>query len=122
MTYSVDFRKKVFAIKEKEGLSHRQTAARFGLGTSTLTRWGKCLEPKNKRDRPPQKINMEALKKDIYDFPDAFMYERAKRLGVSKSGIDHALKRLGVTYKKKPATSQGMRRKTAYIPGEDRQL
>ncbi|WP_265089394.1 hypothetical protein [Psychrobacter sp. HII-4] len=30
------------------------------------------------------------------------MYERAQRLGCSKSGIDIALKRLGISQKKRP--------------------
>ena len=34
------------------------------------------------------------------------MLEQAELLNVSKSCIGHALKRLGVTYKKNPSTSQ----------------
>ncbi|SFI79179.1 IS630 transposase-related protein, partial [Nitrosomonas sp. Nm34] len=45
---------------------------------------------------------MEILAQDVKNYPDAYQYERAKRLGVSKQGINHALKRLSVTYKKKP--------------------
>lgn len=39
-------------------------------------------------------------KKDIELYPDAYQYERTARLGVSAMGIWHALRRLGVTYKK----------------------
>lgn len=43
---------------------------------------------------------MEALKKDIEEYPDSYQYERAERFGASQSGIYWALKRLDVTYKK----------------------
>ena len=46
---------------------------------------------------------MEALKQDIETYPDAYQFERAKRLGVSSGGIFHALKRLKVTYQLLPA-------------------
>ncbi|SFI95504.1 IS630 transposase-related protein [Nitrosomonas sp. Nm34] len=55
---------------------------------------------------------MEKLAHDVKNYPDTYQYERAKRLGVSKQGINRALKRLGVTYKKvcatpKPAKKSG---------------
>ena len=45
---------------------------------------------------------MGALKKDVEAYPDGYNYERAARLGVSTSGIYYALKRLNMSYKKKP--------------------
>ena len=45
-------------------------------------------------------ISDEALKQDIADYPDAYYYERAARLGCSKSGIEVAMERLGYTRKK----------------------
>ncbi len=60
---------------------------------------------------------MARLKQDIVDYPDAYQYERAERLGVSQIGIWHALKRLGVTYKKNTQASQGGSRKTlCFLP------
>lgn len=41
-----------------------------------------------------QKIDMEALKKDVKAYPEDYQWERARRFGVSRSGIDWALKRL----------------------------
>lgn len=112
MAYSVDFRKKVFEIKAKEGLSFREVAKRFGIGFASVVRWSKNIEPKLKRDKPPTKIDMEALEKDVEDYPDAYQRERAERLGVSKNCIYCALKRLGVTYKKSPKTPKSERRRT----------
>jgi hypothetical protein len=40
---------------------------------------------------------MEALKRDVEKYPDAYQYERAQRLGVSQRGIGYAWKRLGIS-------------------------
>lgn len=100
MAYSLDFRKRVFALKEKEDLTFEETSKRFGIGIRTLFRWKQRLEPKTTRNKPATKINMEALKKDIAKRPDAYMFERAERFGVSTSGIFYALRRLKMSYKK----------------------
>ena len=112
MTYSLDFRLKVLKVKEKEGLGFAKTAERFCVGLASIVRWAKKPEPQLTRYKPPLKINMEALKQDIEQHPDAYQYERAERLHVSKGGIWHALQRLGVTYKKNFESSQGGHRKT----------
>jgi transposase len=39
MTYSLDFRKKVLAIKEQEGLTGKEASVRFGIGEANITRW-----------------------------------------------------------------------------------
>ncbi len=115
MTYSIDFRKKVLAIKEKEQLTYEETAKRFQIGKTTLVRWHTKLEPQKTRNKPATKINMDVLKADIEEYPDAYQYERAKRLGVSQVGILRALRRLGVTYKKNTQASQGGSRKTICV-------
>lgn len=115
MTYSVDFRRKVFEVKEKEGLSFSEVAERFAIGRNTVFMWSKKLFPQIGRNKPATKIDMEALKRDIDTHPDAYQIERAERLGVSKSCVYFALKRLEVTYKKKPRASQSGSRKAAYF-------
>jgi transposase len=112
MTYSLDFRRKVLKSKEKEKLTFASTAERFGMSKNTVLLWSKDIEPKRRRNKPATKLDMEALKKDIETYPDAYQYERAARLGVTATGIWHALKRLKVTYKKNPHASQGGCRKT----------
>ena len=116
MTYSIDFRKKVLSIKEKEKLSFSQIAKRFGVSVNSVFLWSKKLEPKRTRKKAPVKIHNELLLEDIKKYPDAYMYERAKRLCVSTAGICSALKRLKITYKKNSQSSQGVQRKTAIIP------
>jgi transposase len=58
---------------------------------------------------------MEALRQDVEEYPDAYQYERAERLNVSKSCVFFALKRLGVTYKKNSQTPESEQRRTAII-------
>ena len=58
---------------------------------------------------------MEALKRDIESYPDAYQYERAQRLNVSTNCVHFALKRLHVTYKKKPLSSKSQSRKALYL-------
>ena len=113
--YSLDFRTHVLRIGKEEGLSIRKLATRFGIGSRTIVRWKNRISPKTRRNKPATKIDMAALKKDVEDSPDAYLYERAKRLGVSSSGIYSALKRLGVTYKKNAQSSQVLSRKAIYL-------
>jgi transposase len=87
MTYSIDFRKKVIGIKAKEKLSIAKTAKRFGIGTSTIVNWIKNIVAKIGRNKPASKIDMQALAKDIKEYPDAYAYERAARLGCSKRSL-----------------------------------
>jgi hypothetical protein len=119
MTYSVDFRKKVLKIKDKESLSFDVAAKRFAISKAALFRWSKNIEPKKTRNKKATKIDMEALRKDIELYPDSYCYERAARLGASSTGIRDAQYRLGVTYKKNSKASESGSRKKAYILPRD---
>ena len=116
MTYSSDFRRKVLSVREKEDLTIAQVAKRFCVGVASVTRWIKTPDPKLTRNKPATKIDMQALARDVLDYPDAYQYERARRLGVSEKGVGHALRRMGVSYKKKSETPKGLRRRTADLP------
>ncbi len=107
MTYSIDFRRKVMEIKERDGLSFEQVAARFGIGKSSVGRWTKRLEPCRSRNKPATKIDMELLERDVELYPDAYQYERAERFGCSQRGIGEALKRLKISRKKNSSASEG---------------
>lgn len=80
MTYSLDFRKKVFEVKEKLGLTFEETSKRFDVPIRTLFRWQRCLEPCKTRNKPATKIDMEVLAKDVKEHPDHYQWERAKLL------------------------------------------
>lgn len=101
MTYSVDFRKKVLSIRNRDKLSLEEAAQRFGVGKATIGRWCKQLTPKATRERISPKIPNNVLLNDVEKYPDDYQYERAERLGVSESGIGKALKRCGISHKKR---------------------
>lgn len=111
MTYSIDFRKKVLKVKKDENLSFSEAAKRFSISKAAIFRWSKKIEPQQHRNKPSQKIDPDVLKRDIEEYPDSYSRERAKRLGVSASGIRYAKKLLGVSYKKNPHSSQSRSRK-----------
>ena len=106
MAYTHDFIRRVLKVQKDKKLSHRATASLFQIGTTTLSNWQKGLLPQGKRKRKPSKISDEALLNDVKAYPDAFHYERAKRLNVSERGIGHALHRLGITRKKRHCLTQ----------------
>ena len=119
MTYSLDFRQKVLSIKKQEKLTGVETAVRFGIGVASITRWDKQIEPQRTRTKPATKLDMDALKQDVDNYPDAYQYERAARLGVSQRAIGNALKRLKISYKKNTVASESGRKRTAYLSGQD---
>ena len=95
----------MFAYKEKHQLTFEQTSKHFDINIATLFRWKKRLEPCVTRNRPAIKVNMDALKKEIEDFPDDYQWERAKRLNVTQPSIHYALKRLKISVKKNAEAS-----------------
>jgi transposase len=100
MTYPLSFRRKVLSVRERENLTIAEAAARFCVGIASVTRRIKNPNPKTTRRKPAVKIDPVALARDVREHPDAYQYERARRLGVSQKGIDHALSRIGIAYKK----------------------
>jgi putative transposase len=59
---SIDLRERAVAAVEKEGLSRRQAAARFGVAASTVIHWVRrlretdSLAPRRRGGRRPKKI------------------------------------------------------------------
>jgi transposase len=113
--YSLDFRRKVLGVRAKEKLSMAKVSKRFGIGLNTVMRWSKNISIKKTRNKPATRVDMEALKRDIEFYRDAYQYERAERLKVSKAAIWYALKRLKVSYKKNSTAPQGGFRKALYF-------
>jgi transposase len=100
MTYSIDFRRKVLSIKEREQLSFEAIAQRVEVGKASVFRWSKASEVRRTGHKPATQIDREKLKQDVEPYPDAYQYERAPRLRVSQRGIGYALKRLRISRKK----------------------
>ncbi len=65
---------------------------------------------------------MEALKQDVLEYPNAYIYERAYCLSVSKSCVQYALHQLGVSYKKNTSTPPKKRRRMTLPPKADKEL
>jgi transposase len=120
MTYSLDMRQQVLKIRSEEGLSMAKVAKRFGVGVASVMRWSKNIEAIKKRNRST-KTDMEALKRDVEQYPDAYQHERATRLCVSEYCVWYALKRLGVTYKKNTSAPKGNPRKTLCFLRRDKE-
>ncbi len=99
MTYSIDFRKQVISSIDNS-MTVREAATFYELSTSTIHSWKKTLEPKTSRNKALVKIPDDVLLNDVKKYPDAYHYERARRLNCSKTGIHHALKRLGISQKR----------------------
>lgn len=118
MAYSLDFRRKVLSVRKREGLTIAEVADRFDVGVASVTRWIKNVDRKPQGYRK-RKIDLDVLRQDIVDYPDAYQYERAARLGVAQNAVFLALRKLGVTYKKNTDTSQSRRKRTAHLPGQD---
>lgn len=100
MTYPVGFRNKVLSYKKKHNLSIRKTARHFEISINSVVSWTKNLEPAKTKTKSVLKIAKDALRKDIEDYPDDFLYERAKRFDVTAAGICLALKRINLSRKK----------------------
>ena len=77
MTYGVEFCRHVLSVREKEGLSFTETAARFSVGVASLTRWTRQVEPKLYDRRKGLKVDLEKVAQDVRDHPNDDQYERA---------------------------------------------
>jgi transposase len=122
MTYSLDFRNKFLSVRASENLTISSVSTRFGVGIATVVRWLKRVEPHRTRIKPATKVNRILLAEDVRHYPDAYQLERAQRLGVSESGIGHALRRMNISIKKNTQTSTGRRGKAARVSGKDQDL
>ena len=114
MTYSIDFRKQVLR-SIKGGMTIREAANFYQLSTSSIHSWQQNLVPRTTRNKAPTKISNEALVKDVEQHPDDSMYERAQRLGCSKSGIEAALKRFNISQKKDLRASKSLSEQNSNI-------
>lgn len=106
MSYSIDLRKKVIVFIERTG-NMREASRVFGINYNTVRKWYSVykeenrIEPKEAYRQAPYKMDWEELRRYVEKNPDLYQEEYAKIFGVSQSQISKALKRLGMTYKKK---------------------
>ena len=108
MTYSADFRAQVIKSVKSKDMSIREACTFYNISKTALQRWLKNPSIKQTRNKPPSKIPDDVLLNDVKEHPDDYQYERARRLNCSKTGIYHALKRLGISQKKDLRTSKSL--------------
>lgn len=116
MTYSTDLRIRALDYIEKGG-SKEEASQIFGITIRTLFNWIKrkkenCLEPKERKERKPHKIDNEKLKSYLKEHPDAYLREIAQFLGAAVTTVFYACKRLNINLKKRPRSiKKGMIKK-----------
>ena len=114
MTYSLDFRMQVLKSID-EGMTFAGAAEFYNLSPTTIQNWNRRVHSKATRQTKPYKIPDDVLLYDVLEHPDDYQYERARRVNCSKTGIYHALKRLGISQKKDLGTSKSVSDKKSNI-------
>ena len=117
--YSLDLRQKIIDIHEKEGISQRGLAQRFGVALSFIQKLLKryretgSLSPQVRSQQTPTKLNAEqllVLVGLVEKHNDATLKELQALLDqeinvrVGQSTIHRMLKKLNITLKKRPFT------------------
>jgi transposase len=108
VAYSQDLRDRVIAARER-GLKTKQVANLFGVSSSwvrrVIQRKRDCGEtaPRPRGGVTVIKIDLERLRELVSQQPDATTYQLHERLGIecSVSAVGMALKRLGLSFKKR---------------------
>lgn len=84
-------------MKEREKFSIRDRARRFRIGTNTVYKCSKRIEPIKECKQIMTKIDINILRRDVKKSLDAYQYKRAKRLGVIQVTVYFGLKRIRIT-------------------------
>lgn len=108
ITYSQDLRDRVLAAYDR-GMQTRQIAETFAVSPAWARRVRQCRREHGRTTPLPRggarviKIDMDRLAELVRQQPDATLLELRDRLGVSctESAICIALKRLGLSFKKR---------------------
>ena len=105
MAYSKDLKKKVMEYLQK-GNSQRSAEKVFGINLSTVNEWHQKYQRTGSLEnkppvRKPKKIDPEKLKEYVAAHPDAYLAEIGEAFNCGESAIRKALKRLGITRKKR---------------------
>lgn len=102
MTYSIDFRKKVVAFV-KTGGGQAEAARHFDISLWCVRDWlaRKDLQPQQKGVPRQRKLDKDAVRAHVRDYPDALLRERAVHFGVRLSSMGEALQQMKLTRKKR---------------------
>ena len=103
MTYGIDLRKRVVDFVN-EGGSKAEASRRFEVSLWCVDDWRKRedLAPKAQSERH-RKIDKEALRRHVAQYPDALLRERAELFDVRINAIWSMMRKMKLTYKKSDA-------------------
>lgn len=108
MSYSKDY--KECAVKYKrDNHTFEETKAIFGMSKSTYYVWEKEYDagfPEKPKRTCEKKINKEALRCAIEEHPDSELWELAEPFACTPQAVFYALKRMGITLKKRRLRTQ----------------
>ena len=115
MRRSVDLREAAVAYYEK-GHRLKETAEIFGVGKSTVSNWVKKKRETGDLNNKPlkrgfKKIDPQKLKTYVAEHPDATQQEMADVFGCCNQAISKALKRCGITRKKRRTVTKNKTQK-----------
>ena len=101
MTYSLDLRKRVVNFV-KNGGSKTEASRIYEVSLWCVYDWCKRkeLEPKKSSQRRKRKLDWEALRLHVKEYPDALLRERAEHFGVQINAIWYACHQMQLTRKK----------------------
>lgn len=103
MSYSKDY--KACAVNYKRNHhTLEETKAIFKMSQSTYYRWEKEYDagfPEKPKRTCEKKINKQALKQAVEARPDSELWELAEPYGCTPQAVFYALKRMGITLKKR---------------------
>ena len=105
MSYSKDLRERVVKYR-LSGHTIKETCEVFGVGNYAVSKWVKQYKETGDLSNKPlnrgcKKIDPEKLKAYIAEHPDAYQREIAEVFECSAVAIRKAMKRLGITRKKR---------------------
>lgn len=115
MSYSKDLRERVVKY-HLSGHTIKETCEVFGVGNYAVSQWVKKYKETGDLSNKPlnrgfKKIDPEKLRAYVAEHPDAYQKEMAEVFGCTDTAIGKALKRLGITRKKRRNAIMSKRRK-----------
>ena len=123
MSRSVDLREAAVAYYE-EGYTLIETGKVFKVGKTTVSSWVKKKRETGDLHNKPlnrsfKKIDPEKLKAYVREYPDATQKEISKIFGCCNQAVSKALKRCGITRKKRPRSTKSRIWKSRSISGRN---
>ena len=105
MSYSKDLREQAVKYR-KAGHSVRETSEIFGAGETAIRRWEKQYDSTGDLSNKPlqrqaRKLPPEQLAAYVSEHPDAYQREIAEVFGCRDTAVSKALRRQGITRKKR---------------------